>query len=104
MKRQSGFTLVEIAIVLVVIGLLLGGVLKGQELVLNSQIRNAISEYNNVASALFAYQDRYRQLPGDDDTAAARWGATATDGDGNRQIGGDWNDALNTVDSRKCHY
>ncbi len=90
MSRQTGFTLVEIAIVLVVIGLLLGGVLKGQELVLNSQIRNTINEYNNVASVLFAYQDRYRQIPGDDDTATTRWGATSTDGDGDRQIDGDW--------------
>ncbi len=90
MKRQTGFTLVEIAIVLVVIGLLLGGVLKGQELVLNSQIRNAINEFNNVASARFAYQDRYRQIPGDDDTADTRWGATVTAGDGDRVIDGDW--------------
>lgn len=89
MNRQSGFTLVEIAIVLVVIGLLLGGVLKGQELVLNSQIRNVINEYNNVASARFAYQDRYRQIPGDDPTANARWGAT--NGNGDRFITGAWN-------------
>lgn len=78
MKRQQGFTLVEIAIVLVVIGLLLGGVLKGQELVLNSKIRNAINEYNNVASAAFAYQDRYRQLPGDDNSAQSRWSSSVT--------------------------
>lgn len=90
MKRQAGFTLVEIAIVLVVIGLLLGGVLKGQELILNSQIRNAINEFNNVASARFTYQDRYRQIPGDDDTASSRWSGT-TDGDGDRVIDGDWN-------------
>lgn len=76
--KQQGFTLVEIAIVLVVIGLLLGGVLKGQELVLNSRIRNAINEYNNVASAAFAYQDRYRQLPGDDSDAQARWSTSVT--------------------------
>lgn len=91
MKRQAGFTLVEIAIVLVVIGLLLGGVLKGQELILNSQIRNAISEFNNVASARFAYQDRYRQIPGDDPTADDRWSG-ASEGDGNRLIDGDWTD------------
>jgi prepilin-type N-terminal cleavage/methylation domain-containing protein len=96
MKRQAGFTLVEIAIVLVVIGLLLGGVLKGQELILNSQIRNSINEYNNVAAARFAYQDRYRQIPGDDPTAVARWGATVTDGNGNRLIDGAW-DATTAV-------
>jgi prepilin-type N-terminal cleavage/methylation domain-containing protein len=89
MKRQSGFTLVEIAIVLVVIGLLLGGVLKGQELVLNAQIRNAINEYNNVASARFAYQDRYRQIPGDDNTASTRWN-NVVDGNGDRTITGNW--------------
>lgn len=90
MKRQAGFTLVEIAIVLVVIGLLLGGVLKGQELILNSQIRNAINEFNNVASARFTYQDRYRQIPGDDGTASSRW-SSASDGDGDRLIEGLWN-------------
>lgn len=99
MKRQAGFTLVEIAIVLVVIGLLLGGVLKGQELILNSQIRNAINEFNNVASARFTYQDRYRQIPGDDPTAllvagtGGRW-AGVTNGDGDRTIDGDWNSAV----------
>jgi prepilin-type N-terminal cleavage/methylation domain-containing protein len=90
MKREKGFTLVEIAIVLVVIGLLLMGVLKGQEMILNARIRSVINEYNNVASATFIYQDRYRQIPGDDNTAAARWGATATSGDGSRVIEGAW--------------
>lgn len=102
MKRQAGFTLVEIAIVLVVIGLLLGGVLKGQELILNSQIRNAISEFNNVASARFAYQDRYRQIPGDDDSAVTRWGATATDGGGNRVIDGAWDATTPAADATEA--
>ncbi|MBV2234391.1 MAG: prepilin-type N-terminal cleavage/methylation domain-containing protein, partial [Sterolibacterium sp.] len=64
--RQSGFTLVEIAIVLVIIGLLLGGVLKGQEMVENSRVKNAINEMNGVAAAYNSYLDRYRRLPGDD--------------------------------------
>lgn len=96
MKKEAGFTLVEIAIVLVVIGLLLGAILAGQEVVLNGQIRNTINEYNNVASAVFVYQDRYRQIPGDDTTAAARWTATnavspAGGNAGNRRIDGIWN-------------
>lgn len=95
MKRQSGFTLVEIAIVLVVIGLLLGGVLKGQELVLNAQIRNSINDYNNVASARFAYQDRYRRIPGDDNTATARWGAGIAQGNGDGILTGVWNQNSN---------
>ncbi|MEO6023238.1 MAG: prepilin-type N-terminal cleavage/methylation domain-containing protein, partial [Burkholderiales bacterium] len=63
--QQAGFTLVEIAIVLVIIGLLLGGILKGQELVQNARVRNLADQQNAVAAAYYAFQDRYRALPGD---------------------------------------
>ena len=46
LARQSGFTLVEIAVVLVIIGLLLGAILKGQELVENSRVKNAVNDFN----------------------------------------------------------
>lgn len=65
-KMQSGFTLVEIAIVLVIIGLLLGGVLKGQEMIENGKIKNGINDMNGVAAAYNSYIDRFRKLPGDD--------------------------------------
>lgn len=77
-SRQSGFTLVEIAIVLVIIGLLLGGVLKGQEMIDNAKVKNAINDMNGVASAYNSYIDRFRRIPGDDGPAAtftARGGA-----------------------------
>ena len=54
MKRnQSGFTLIEIAIVLVIIGLLLGGVLKGQELINSAKVKNLVKAYqtDEVAAA-----------------------------------------------------
>jgi prepilin-type N-terminal cleavage/methylation domain-containing protein len=70
---QSGFTLVEIAIVLVIIGLLLGGVLKGQELIEQSKIKRVVNDFNNVSAAIITYQDRYRFLPGDDPNANTRW-------------------------------
>jgi prepilin-type N-terminal cleavage/methylation domain-containing protein len=77
-SRQSGFTLVEIAIVLVIIGLLLGGVLKGQELIENAKIKNLKNDYQGIAAAYYAYKDRYNAIPGDDAAAAARWvGSTA---------------------------
>lgn len=76
-KRQSGFTLIEIAIVLVIIGLLLGGVLKGQELINNSKIRNTVSSLDGIAAAIYSYQDRYNALPGDDPNADTRWGLAA---------------------------
>ncbi|MGH8750798.1 MAG: prepilin-type N-terminal cleavage/methylation domain-containing protein [Burkholderiales bacterium] len=64
-RRQSGFTLIEIAIVLVIIGLLLGGVLKGQELITSARVRNLIAQQDGVKAAFFGFQDRYRALPGD---------------------------------------
>ena len=64
-KSQAGFTLIEIAIVLVIIGLLLGGVLKGQELITSARVRNLISTQDGIKAAYFGFQDRYRALPGD---------------------------------------
>ena len=81
-KKNSGFTLVEIAIVLVIIGLLIGGVLKGQEMINNAKIKRIGTDFDGVAAAIFSYQDRYRALPGDD-LGASRWGLSGTDlGDG----------------------
>ncbi len=66
MKRiQQGFTLVEIAIVLVIIGLLLGAILRGQELIQNARVRNVIDQQNGIKAAYFGFLDRYRALPGD---------------------------------------
>lgn len=76
--HQSAFTLIEIAIVLVIIGLLLGGVLKGQELITQAKIKNLINDFNGVTTAVYAYQDRYKALPGDDAGALARWNITGT--------------------------
>jgi len=78
LKNQKGFTLVEIAIVLVIIGLLLGGVLKGQEMVENAKVKNAANLFNAVSSGISGYQDRYRTLPGDDCCVASK---TARGGD-----------------------
>ncbi|MCC6201390.1 MAG: prepilin-type N-terminal cleavage/methylation domain-containing protein [Gammaproteobacteria bacterium] len=62
---QSGFTLVEIAIVLVIIGLLLGGILKGQELIVSARVRNIADQNSGVQAAYYGFIDRYRQVPGD---------------------------------------
>ena len=69
--REGGFTLIEIAIVLVIIGLLLGGVLQGQQLIENSRVKNATNTFNGIAAAAFSYQDRYGRMPGDDGPALA---------------------------------
>jgi prepilin-type N-terminal cleavage/methylation domain-containing protein len=70
-KPQRGFTLIEIAIVLVIIGLLLGGVLKGQELITGARVRNFIQQQDGIKAAYFGFLDRYRALPGDYSLAKA---------------------------------
>ena len=92
--RQQGFTLVEIAIVLVIIGLLLGGILKGQEMITQAKIKNAISDYSGISAAYHGYNDRYRAIPGDDPGALARWAAPpAQSGNGDGQVAGAYNAA-----------
>jgi prepilin-type N-terminal cleavage/methylation domain-containing protein len=75
---QKGFTLVEIAIVLVIIGLLLGGILKGQEMITQAKIKNVVADFSGISAAYYGYQDRYRAIPGDDAGATARWATPAT--------------------------
>ena len=92
-RRQQGFTLIEIAIVLVIIGLLLGGVLKGQELITSARVRNIISNQDGIKAAYFGFLDRYRALPGDyGPTATAQANipgcAACLGGNGNGQIAG----------------
>ena len=110
-SKQSGFTLVEIAIVLVIIGLLLGGVLKGQEMITSSKGKSVAADRNAVLAAYNMYTDRYKAMPGDDPqagiltvafnglpigtqgrfTAAQCGGAECVNGGGNGVLTGAWN-------------
>jgi prepilin-type N-terminal cleavage/methylation domain-containing protein len=81
-KAQAGFTLVEIAIVLLVVGLLLGGVMKGQALIDSAKVKNLAQDLRTVPAMIHAYQDRFRALPGDDPTVV---------GNGKGVINGDCN-------------
>jgi prepilin-type N-terminal cleavage/methylation domain-containing protein len=91
-SKQSGFTLIEIAIVLVIIGLLLGGVLKGQELINSAKIKNVANDLNGISAAVYGYQDRYKTFPGDDNGASARWTTptAAQNGDKNGVVTGEF--------------
>lgn len=104
--QQSGFTLVEIAIVLVIIGLLLGGVLKGQELINSAKSKAVISDFRNTATMIAAYQDRFRALPGDDPSAVSHLGSKAAQASsssaqtvGNGLIEGSFNSTTSTDES-----
>ena len=85
-NKQSGFTLVEIAIVLVIIGLLLGGVMKGQELIKSAKVKALIQEINGYSAAFNTYLDKYGAIPGDHKTASSDVKAGLTDGNGNGNI------------------
>lgn len=95
-QKNNGFTLVEIAIVLVVVGLLIGAFLKGQEMITNSKLKRIVSDNSGIAVAMFTYQDRYLQLPGDDAEAELRFSVYAlgdpVNGDGNGTVEGNWNE------------
>ncbi|MBI5920354.1 MAG: prepilin-type N-terminal cleavage/methylation domain-containing protein [Betaproteobacteria bacterium] len=75
-KKQSGFTLIEIAIVLVIIGLLLGGVLKGQELINSAKVKNFATDFRNLPLYIYGYQDKFKAIPGDDAQVTAHLGST----------------------------
>ena len=101
--QQSGFTLVEIAIVLVIVGLLLGGVLKGQELINSAKAKSYAQDFRTIQTALYGFQDRFKGIPGDLAGADTKiTGATlATTGGtvGNGQIQGTWDSPTVTEES-----
>ncbi|MGZ5081865.1 MAG: prepilin-type N-terminal cleavage/methylation domain-containing protein [Usitatibacter sp.] len=94
-RQQSGFTLVEIAIVLVIIGLLLGGILKGQELINSAKVKNLANDFRVIPTYVYAYQDKFKALPGDDSAAVgthlSNCAAPCANGNGNGVINGMWN-------------
>jgi len=88
-KNNKGFTLVELAIVLVIIGLILAGIIKGQELITNAKIKRAYNTQKEIAAAIYTYFDRYQFYPGDDPQAATRFTPALpvpTNGNGNALI------------------
>lgn len=72
--NEKGFTLVELAVVMIIIGLLIGGILKGQELITNAQVSSTVAAAKGVDSAVSTFRDAYSQFPGDmpDATATVR--------------------------------
>jgi prepilin-type N-terminal cleavage/methylation domain-containing protein len=90
MKQQQGFTLVELAIVLVIIGLIVASVLGGKDLIRNAEIRAVIKQYNEFQTGVTTFTERYNGLPGD--INGARFGLTG--GCNNDNNGGNNNGVL----------
>ena len=75
--RRNGFSLVELSIVLVILGLLTGGILAGQNLIRASEIRAVTAEYQRYTSAIGSFRDKYFSLPGDFAKAQSFWSTAA---------------------------
>jgi prepilin-type N-terminal cleavage/methylation domain-containing protein len=90
-QNQGGFTLVEISIVMIIIGLLIGGTFGGMKLIENMQVNKTVQDLKAIESAALTFKDTYGRLPGDMPNSAARlpscsFAPCATGGNGDRQI------------------
>ena len=117
-KNVAGFTLVELAIVMIIIGLLIGGILKGQQLVANARMAGLVTKIREIDTANLTFLDVYRAVPGDMKNATTRLpGCTADshciNGNGDRILGigpitytthQPWMDVAATIESENVQY
>jgi prepilin-type N-terminal cleavage/methylation domain-containing protein len=78
MAKNKGFSLVELSIVLVILGLLTGGILTGQSLIKAAELRSVTTEFGNIQSAINTFKGKYFALPGDMNNAASFWNNAAS--------------------------
>ena len=89
---EAGFTLAELAVVTVLVGLLLAGLLAGGAVVTQARIKLVVTDFTGLHAAHLHYVDRYAALPGDDPRASGRWPAGAKDGNGDGRLSGTYRD------------
>lgn len=103
-RSRKGLTIVEMALVLVIIGLVLATIIKGGEFIRSGKIRSVVNQHTDILTAITAYREKYGALPGDDPIAgthvSAYVGGSAYDGDGNSQI----TETGTPTESRKLPY
>jgi len=100
--RNAGFTLVELSIVLVIIGLIIGGVLSGKQIMLNAQITNTVNAIQAYEAQFQTYKQNYGAMPGDDANATKHFSSAGipADGDGSNKIDGDFNSTTDKAETR----
>jgi prepilin-type N-terminal cleavage/methylation domain-containing protein len=86
MKRLPGFTLIEVAIVLVIVGILSAAIFKGRDVLDGAKIRSVAQDFQRYQLAISMYQDQNNALPGDDTNASTRYGADVPNGNRNHVI------------------
>lgn len=96
-SRDKGFTLVELAIVMVIIGLMIGAVLKGQAMIDDAKQKRMMSDLQGISAAYFTYYDRYSAIPGDD-TSNHGWAGVTASTNGNGYVAGN-----NANDGTEAH-
>jgi prepilin-type N-terminal cleavage/methylation domain-containing protein len=74
LRSHNGFSLVELSIVLIILGLLTGGILGGQSLIAAAELRSIGQEYEKFNIAINAFKEKYNSIPGDMTTATRFWG------------------------------
>lgn len=92
-NRCIGFTLIETAIVLIIVSLLLGAILKGQQLINIAKEKQLEADFSNIPLMIYSYQDKFKAVPGDDKNAASHFSgntASVKNGDGEGLIAGNW--------------
>lgn len=93
-RDEKGFTLVELAVVMIIVGLLIGGILKGQEMIANAQVTSTVAQLKAIDAATSTFRDQFSALPGDmaaannrlQNCAAAPCFLAGANGDGDLEV------------------
>lgn len=105
---KHGFSLVELSIVLVILGLLTGGILAGQSLIRAAELRSVSTELSKYKAAYNSFRDKYFAFPGDMANATKFWGSTpacpGTAGTGTQTCNGDGDGAIAETTTTANHY
>jgi prepilin-type N-terminal cleavage/methylation domain-containing protein len=82
-NKNLGFTLIEMSIVLIIIGLIVGGVLAGKNMIAAANMRSQITELQKYKTAVKLFDEMYKGIPGDINNAQTLFGAATANGNGN---------------------